>query len=420
MTQEAQKRYDEKVSRVEDAIALKEPDRVPMMPSAALFPMLNAGYTVAEVIYDISLEKLKRSIVKYLNEFDPDCGLDTGTNYAGEGLMLELERPKNMRWAGMPGNIIDINSIQQFIEYPLLLDDEFDEFFSDRTGWTMRKQLPRNSELLEPLATLQQSGRFSVGRLAAQVSTPEFKAMMQDLWKINDLREEYRKNAEQLNKTVYEMGYPVFRKGGAAVPFDNYSDNLRGTILSLQDIYERPEDIDRFIEENIVPTLENIRKMGQMPGMKGKHVFMALHKGIDGFMGDEHYKKLYWRHLQMIIEEIIKAGMVPNIFCEGRYNTRLDCLTEVTPGKVFYHFEEVDMALAKSKLKDIACIGGSFSTNLLQFSTPEKVRDEAKRLLDICAPGGGFIFATGSGLSHEKRENVEAMFDTVRTYGKYR
>ena len=56
MTPEAKKRYDEKVARVEAAIALKEPDRVPMMPSAALFPMINAGYTVAEVIYDTTLE----------------------------------------------------------------------------------------------------------------------------------------------------------------------------------------------------------------------------------------------------------------------------------------------------------------------------------------------------------------------------
>ena len=83
MTPEAQKRYDEKTARVQAAIALKEPDRVPMMPSAALFPMLNAGYTVAEVIYDTSLEKMTKSIVKYLEDFDPDCGLGTGTNYAG-------------------------------------------------------------------------------------------------------------------------------------------------------------------------------------------------------------------------------------------------------------------------------------------------------------------------------------------------
>ena len=419
MTPEAQKRYDEKVARVEAAIALKEPDRVPIMPSAALFPMLNAGYTVAEVIYDISLEKMTRSIVKYLEEFDPDCGLGTGTNYAGEGLMLELERPKNMRWAGMPGNIIDINSIQQFIEYPVLLDEEFDEFFSDRTGWMLKKETPRNSGLLEPFAKIFQEGRFSARNLAAQVSTPEFRAMLEDLWKINELNQEYRKNAEKLNQTVYEMGYPVFRLGGAAVPFDMYSDFLRGTILSLQDLYDYPEMIERYIEEAIGPQLENIRKMGARPDMKGKHVFMALHKGIDGFMGDEHYKNYYWRHLRMIIEEIIKAGMVPYIFCEGKYNTRLDYLTEVTPGKVFYHFEDVDMVVAKSKLKDVACIAGSFNTNLLQFGTPDKVRDEAKRLLDVCAPGGGFIFATGSGLSHVKKENVEAMFETVREFGKY-
>ena len=115
MTPEAKKRYDEKVARVEAAIALKEPDTVPMLVNTALFPMLNAGYTVAEVIYDTSLEKMIHAAVKYLEEFDPDSGVDIGYNYAGEGPMLELERPKNMRWAGMPGKIIDDNSIQQFI-----------------------------------------------------------------------------------------------------------------------------------------------------------------------------------------------------------------------------------------------------------------------------------------------------------------
>ena len=39
--------------------------------------------------------------------------------------------------------------------------------------------------------------------------------------------------------------------------------------------------------------------------------------------------------------------------------------------------------------------------------------------LDICAPGGGFIFETACGMDCAKDENVEAMFDTVRTCGKY-
>ncbi len=419
MTPEAKKRYDEKVARVEAAIALKEPDTVPMLVNTALFPMLNAGYTVAEVIYDTSLEKMIHAAVKYLEEFDPDSGVDIGYNYAGEGPMLELERPKNMRWAGMPGKIIDDNSIQQFIEFPTLLDDEFDEFFHDRTGWMLRKEVFRSSGLLEPFTKLFAGGRISARMLAAQIETPEFQQMLADLKKLNELNKAYRENVEKLNRTVYEMGYPVFGGGMAAVPFDSYSDGFRGTILSLQDLYDHTEEVEAYIEEAQEQMLQMIHMQGQRPGAKRKHVFMALHKGMDGFMGDEHYRKYYWRHLQQIIEAIIKEDMVPYIFCEGKYNSRLDCLREVTPGKVYYHFEDVDMAVAKQKLGDVACISGSFNTNLLQFGTPDQVRDEAKRLIDICAPGGGFIFNTGSALSHVKKENVEAMFETVRLYGKY-
>lgn len=419
MTPENQKKYDEKVARVQAAIALKEPDRVPITPSADVFPIINAGFTVGEVIYDTSLQKMKQAVVKYLNDFDPDKTGGVGMVFAGEGPMLEIERSKNMRWAGMPGDIIDINSLQQHIEFPTLLDDEFEEFFSDRTGWSLRKQTPRTSGLLEPFANLRLGGMMGARMLAAQVSTPEFKAMLEDLWKLNELQQVYQAGVNEINETVREMGYPDFSGGMAAVPFDSYSDGLRGTILSLQDLYDHEDEVEKYIEETFEQQLHMIRMQGANPANKGKHVFMALHKGMDGFMSDEHYRHFYWRHLQKIIETIIEVDMVPYIFTEGKYNSRLDCLTEVPAGKVFYHFETVDMALAKSKLKDIACISGGFSTNILQFGTPEQVKDEVKRLLDICAPGGGFIFETSSALSHVKRENVEAMFETVREYGKY-
>ena len=419
MTPENQKKYDEKVKRVNDAIALKEPDRVPMTPPAEIFPILNAGFTVGEVIYDTSLQKMKQAVVKYLQDFDPDKTGGVGMVFAGEGPMMELERSKNMRWAGMPGNIIDINSLQQHIEFPTLLDDEFDEFFSDRTGWALRRQIPRTSGLLEPFSQLRLGGMMGARMLAAQVSTPEFKAMLDDLWKLHELQQVYQAGVKDIDDTVREMGYPDFSGGMAAVPFDSYSDGLRGTILSLQDLYDHEEEVEKYIDEAFEQQINMIRMQGANPANKGKHVFMALHKGMDGFMSDEHYRHFYWRHLQKIIETIIEVDMVPYIYTEGKYNSRLDCLTEVPVGKVFYHFETVDMALAKSKLKDIACISGGFSTNLLQFGTPDQVKDEVKRLLDICAPGGGFIFETSSGLSHVKRENVEAMFETVREYGKY-
>jgi hypothetical protein len=419
MTAENQKRYDEKLKRINDAIALKEPDRVPIKPSPELFPVYNAGYTVAEVIYDTTLGKMKNAVVKYLNEFDPDAAADTGFIYAGEGPGMEMSAPKNMRWAGMPGHVIDDNSLQQYIEFPILLDEEFEEFFSDRTGWSLRKAAPRNSTLLEPLAGLASEGRLGNAQaFAAQFSEPGFKRMVETLWKLNDFYTEFRKRAEALDEVVREMGYPKLNaRMMAGVPFDRYSDSLRGTLLSLADLYTNTEYVERYIDEQFEKTIDMIKSTKGID--EGKHVFMALHKGMDGFMSDEHYRKYYWGHLQQIILAIIDSGKVPYIYTEGKYNSRLDCLKEVPPGKVFYHFEQVDMALAKKKLGGIACIAGGFPTTLLDWGTPAEVRDAVKRQLDDCAPGGGFMFETGCGLDKCKRENVEAMFETVREYGKY-
>ncbi|MDR0906000.1 MAG: hypothetical protein LBN00_07485 [Oscillospiraceae bacterium] len=421
MTPENQKRYDEKLKRVCDAIALAEPDRVPITPSPELFPVYNAGYTVAEVIYDTELTKIRNAAVKYLNDFDPDNAAGVGMIYAGEGPAMEMSRPKNMRWAGMPGNIIDDNSLQQYIEFPVLLDEEFEEFFSDRTGWSLRKSAPRTSSLLEPFAAFSARGSMGSARgMAAAVSSPEFKAMIQELWRIDEFYQNYQERVNRLNDEIRELGYPTFMasSGMAGVPFDEYSDFLRGTLLSLADLYENPEYIEKFIDEKIEQTIAAIYANKGIDD--GKHVFMALHKGMDGFMNDEHYRKYYWKHLQRIILAIIDVGKVPYIYTEGKYNSRLDCLTEVPPGKVFYHFEEVDMAVAKKKLGGIACISGGFPSALLDWGTPEQVRDAVKRLLDDCAPGGGFIFETSCGLGNCKRENVEAMFETVKSYGVYR
>ena len=415
MTAENRKKYDEKLKRVNDAIALKEPDRVPMTPSPSIFPIFHAGYTMAQAIYDESLEIGRVSMLKYLHDFDPDNGTAI-TNYVGEGRLMELQQPTTMRWSGMPGNPIGDNSLQQFIEFPILLDDEFDEYFNDQTKWTVQKSLPRNSDLLKPLAD------FHLGRgvqgLAAAVSKPEMREMIKTLWEINDGYAEYFKKRNAISREIEEAGYPMLRAPFmCAVPFDHYSDFLRGTLLSLADLYENPDEVRRFIDATFEQTIAMIKASKGKDD--GKQVFMALHKGMDGFMSDQHYREYYWSHLQQIICALIEANKIPYIYTEGKYNSRLDCLTEVPPGKVLYHFEEVDMAEAKRKLGNIACISGGFPPFLLNYGTKQQVIDECKRLIDVCAPGGGFIFETAYGLDYAIEENVEAMFDTVRTYGKY-
>jgi len=421
MTPEAQKKYDEKLKRIKDAVELREPDRVPLNLHAGIYPIFNAGYTVAEVVYDTSLEKIKNATIKYLNDFDPDVGTDVAQNLAGEGPAQELLKPKNNRWAGMPGNIINENSFTQHVEFPILFDDEYDEYWNDRAVWTLTKAFPRTSGLLEPFEHFMKSIPGPTGgarAMASLFSKPEYKQMIQDFWAIEEFYQNHAKRVVAANKEIEELGYPMIRgRGGGGSPFDGYSNWLRGTIWAMEDMINRPEDIQRYLDETIEVTLANIAATKGVD--EGKHVFMALHKGMDAFMNDEQYKKFYWKYLQQVILAIIDAGRIPYVYTEGKYNSRLDYLTEVPPGKVFYHFETVDMAVAAKKFAGIACIGGGFPVALLDWQKPEVIREEVKRLLDICMPGGGFIFEATAGMGNCKRENVEAMFETVKEFGVY-
>jgi uroporphyrinogen-III decarboxylase len=54
----------------------------------------------------------------------------------------------------------------------------------------------------------------------------------------------------------------------------------------------------------------------------------------------------------------------------------------------------------------------------LEWGTKEQVINEVKYLIDHCAAGGGYLFNSGAGVENAKRENVEAMFETVETYGR--
>ena len=115
----------------------------------------------------------------------------------------------------------------------------------------------------------------------------------------------------------------------------------------------------------------------------------------------------------------IDNGITPYVFTEGNYNTRLEQLCDVPPGKVVYMFEKVDMKRAKETVGKVACINGNLPTATLMFSTPEKVADETKKLLDTCAPGGGFMIDCSIPIDKAPKANVHAMFDTVYKYGVY-
>ena len=148
-------------------------------------------------------------------------------------------------------------------------------------------------------------------------------------------------------------------------------------------------------------------------------VFMPLHKGADGFMSDEQFRSFYWPSLRGVILGLIEEGMIPFLFAEGRYDSRLETIMDLPKGKTVWLFDQTDMARAKRTIGTVACIQGNVPLSLLFTGTPERTADYVRNLIDVAGQGGGLILDIGAVADGGKDENLETMIQTAKEYGVY-
>ena len=77
--------------------------------------------------------------------------------------------------------------------------------------------------------------------------------------------------------------------------------------------------------------------------------------------------------------------------------------------------------LKKEFGNDLTFWGGGVDTqSTLKNGSPEKIKDEVKRIIDILAPGGGFVYAPVHNIQEDvSAENFWVMWDTLMEYGLY-
>jgi uroporphyrinogen decarboxylase len=64
--------------------------------------------------------------------------------------------------------------------------------------------------------------------------------------------------------------------------------------------------------------------------------------------------------------------------------------------------------------------GGLSTQDTLPHGTPNMVKEEVKKTIEIFAPGGGFVLRTSSGVTKDTPiENYFAIYEATKKYGKY-
>ena len=78
--------------------------------------------------------------------------------------------------------------------------------------------------------------------------------------------------------------------------------------------------------------------------------------------------------------------------------------------------------LKKEFGKDIVFWGaGADTQHVLPFTSPEEVQQHVKELIDIFAPGGGYVFTQIHNIqANVPPENIVAMYEAVDEFGEIR
>lgn len=413
---EAKTSYKAAITRFKDALLLeKTPDRVPIILLGTFMPGHLYGVTPYEAMYDT--EKLASSYKRFLLDYKPDYYVTPAL--IGSGKIFDILDFRQYRW---PGHGIPKESGYQCIEDEYMSAEDYDALIDDPSDFWIRTWLPRIFGALEPLKKLSAfTDLWEIVLVSVHMipfGIPPVQGALKALMDAGNEAMAWIQKIMGLEMEVRGMGFPSMFGGATKAPYDILADTLRGTRGTMIDLYRRPDKVLKAVER--LTPLAIKQGVGGATMNGNPVVFMPLHKGADGFMSDEQFKKFYWPSLKEVILGLSQEGCVPFLFCEGSYNARLNSLKELPRGSCLWIFDRTDMAKAKEMLGDTLCIGGNIPSGMILTGTAEKVRSCCKDLIDVAGKGGGYIMSFGTAMDEGKAETIHAMVDFTKEYGIYK
>ena len=413
VSSDAEKLYKERVARFTKTIKLENPDRVPVILPVQYLPAVYAGGNLKKVMYDY--DELKRAWLKFLSDFEMDSFLPPTLVFPGK--VLEMIDYKIQKWPGY--GLPDNAPSHQFVEGEYMKAEEYDAFIQDPADYLQRYFLPRSVGAFEPFSKLSPLTPFvaiPVGYIA-QFADPEIRKAYQKLFDAAQEAVKWAAAVGEVTQAGLAAGHPNVWGGMSGAPFDMIGDFLRGTHGIMMDMFQRPDKLHEAMAR-LVPVAIN-EAIGSADASGCPIIFMPLHKGTGGFMSNRQFEEFYWPTLKEVMMGLISEGLIPLPFAEGDYEPRLEIIYDLPRSSTIWFFEQMDMAKAKKILGGHTCIAGNVPVSVMVTGQTAEVKEHCRRLIEICAPGSGYILTAGAYMDIGNSDNLRAMMDAAKKYGVY-
>lgn len=412
MSKSPEQLYKERAKRVDDALNLRVPDRVPIEIAFGYFPAKYVGGMTCEAAYydyDAWLAACKKTV----SDFGADI---SSVQPFFPGKALELLEPKTIMW---PGHGTSPHHSHQYMEGEFMKANEYPEFLEDQTDFLLHRYLPRSIGAMVPFAQFPSLAGpmygYGLGAVLADAfASPEISEAIDKLQKAGREIRQWRPKMEAFWEEIRGLGFPPFAGGFAVAPFDALSDHLRGMRGSMLDMYRQPDTILEACDVILKKMAARIKPAE--PGALN-HVSIPLHRGSDGFMSIKQFEKFYWPGLKGLILALMEKGQRPLVFFEGDYTSRLEYLLELPKGSIFAHMDTTDIVKAHEIIGAHLSYSGNVPCSLVGTGTPDSVRECVKQMLDVCGKDAGFIMSTRSPVDDANPECLKALIDYNAEYG---
>ena len=404
--------FAEREGRIQDAIHLRESDRVPFTFFTHFWPATLAGMSFKDAMYDYA--RFNDAMRQAIHLLEPD-NYSLAQMIISLGPTLEKMDYKQLEW---PGHGTDPDTSYQYIDKEYMRAEEYDDYLFDPTGFFLRTYMPRVAGTFEAFTRMP---LFPAQFYTKMVRTPTAFAHPELFGAFERIAEAGREMQKMMKAAIgfagemAEEGYPQSQSAIAAAPFDHFADYLRGSKGAMLDMFRRPDKLLAAMDKAAYFIAQDA--IDQVRRNPCKVVFIPLHWGLDGFMSPDQFETFFWPPLRKVMITLIEADLTPCVLWEGDCETRLETIADIPPGKAVYWFEKTDLIKAKQVLGDVVCLRGNVPSSLLTTGTPEDVDAYCARLIREVGKGGGFILDGAIGIPDEaKRDNVVAMARSVHKY----
>lgn len=384
-----QELYQERESRIRDAINLKVPDRVPVVCKGINWYFTQMPDITAEDMFTDN-EKFMKVQLKYQLDFQTDA---VWRPVPQDPIATAFVEPCRMKFPWeIKGN--ENNPAPKIVSGEIMEEEGYQKIIENGYLETLMDLLPK---IRPNIPDIQQ--KF-LSRVGISNETEEVSPL------------EIGKNIEILK----EFGFPTYFAVEFLSPF-NCLTLLRSYQKMCLDLNRNPDLVKRALDKTIQELTDVIVEVSESSNLS--RVNIGLHRESATFFSPEIFDEILFPEIERMVKKYKENGLKVILHCDSNWDPLLEFMKKLPKKSCVLQFDmDTDPFKASKILGDKQCIDAGPMEMEMARKSPKEIEKYCRRLIEKVGENGGFILKSEVSCD-AKPGNIRTLVNTAKSYGVY-